>query len=244
MSWRAAQPSRRSCRAGVLDDASRRAEERVEQRGAVDRPADRRSRSDVIVAASSAGNSSARPVGVDADARRPRADRAVPSPSVSPRTPPACGPRRRVSTTRSFGHLRRIVPAARPATSSAASAIARLDHRREPPDALGASQVGRKPSDRRSAAPGGAVQVRPSRPRPADLLVGDGEADLRLAVGQPAADDVVRRADDGEPLLAGEERRAVDRAHPAAARFDRLRAARARTPRGARGPRSPGRPRR
>ncbi len=209
--------------------------------------------SEVIASARSAGKSSAAPVGVHADPDdrpgvvRPEAD------SVSPRTPASlrtAAASTSPSTTRSFGHFRRIVPSAqpgrppRPRRPSRGSTIAGSRQTRS-----GSSQVGRKPSESSSAVRRPApIHVRPSRPRPAVCSRGDARQTSGVAGGQPAADDVVRRADAVELLAAGQERRG-DRHRLATApdgRVDAPRspAARARTPRGARARRSRGRPRR
>src|SRR5664279_6367791 len=67
----------------------------------------------------------------------------------------------------SLGHLSFSMPAGSPARSSAASIMARATtadrrHRRS-----GVRYLGRKPSESRSAAPLGATQALPDRPRPA-----------------------------------------------------------------------------
>ena len=131
--------------------------------------------------------------------------------------PPACRVSPSRSTTRSFGHFRRTVLAGRSATASAASAIARLTIAASCQTRLGSSHVGRKPRLSSSAVPGGAVQVRPSRPRPAVCSSATARQTSGSPRGQPAADDVVRRADDGEPLMAADVRRRLGHRHPAAA---------------------------
>ena len=81
----------------------------------------------------------------------------------------------------------------------------------------GASHVGRNPSDSSRAAPGRRDPGPALAPATGGLLVGDGQADLRGPGGQPAAHDVVGRADDGELFLAGEEPGHGAAAQPAAA---------------------------
>ena len=97
--------------------------------------------------ASSGGKSAAAPVRVDAEPDDARGSR-VPRPSVSPSTPAslraAVPP---ASTTRSFGHFRRIVPHRQPGDR-----LGRLGHRErgdrgQPPDALG-RQPGRPEPER------------------------------------------------------------------------------------------------
>ena len=84
----------------------------------------------------------------------------IASPSTSARIPASL----RSSTTRSFGHL---TSGRKPATAShadaAASATAAVTRWRR----SAASPVGRSRTDASSEASGGAVQVRPRRPRPA-----------------------------------------------------------------------------
>ena len=174
-------------------------EERVEQRVAVDRPAARppraarsscrRGPAGTSAAAQSAlmpipttTRGSARPeaVGLAEDAR----------PSLRSRSP-SPSPRRRGRSATSGGPS----PAGSPATASAASAIASDAIAASRQTRSGASQSGRNPSDSSSAAPGGATQRPTVAAATGGLLVGDREADLRRPVGQPAADDVVRRAD-------------------------------------------------
>ncbi len=129
-----------------------------------------------------------------------------PSPSVSPRTPASLRtPDRPARRTRSLGHLRRICPSERPA-----SVLGRLGHRerrhgRELPRA-GRVQPGRPEPEREQDRGAARRDPRPPvAPAPGRLLVGDREADLGRALGEPVADDVVRRADDGESLRPGEE---------------------------------------
>ena len=99
-----------------------------------------------------------------------------------------------------------------PATVSAASAIASETIAASRQTRSGASHVGRKPSDSRSAAPA-RRDPRPALPAATRrLLVGDGQADLRRPVGQPAAHDVVRRADARRIARRGRGRRSSRRA--------------------------------
>ena len=101
--------------------------------------------------------------------------------------------------------------------NSPASAIATLTIAASRHTRSGASHVGRNPSDKqqrvaRRRDPGPALA-----PATRGLLVGDRQADLRGSGGQPAAHDVVGRADDGELFLAGEEPGHGAAAQPAAA---------------------------
>ena len=129
--------------------------------------------------------------------------------------------RRSSSITRSFGHLRRMAWSRRPAASSAASAIARLTVAARRQACPGTSHVGRKPSERSSAPPGGASPGPAHPPAARGLLVGERQADLRGARVQPRADHVLGRGDPGEALLPGEEwchGRPVSRPVPASPR--------------------------
>ena len=190
---------RRSVRARSASTPGLQAARRTRRpgrRGRSGRPSDA-SRSDVIVSASSggktaAGQSALMPMPTTtrgssrARGRRSRRGRR-----------PACGasrrpPRRRGRWATSGGSSpragrrpprpRRPSPARRPRPAA----------RRGP----GGSQSGRNPSDSSSAAPGGATQRPPVTAAAGRLLVGDRQADLGRAVGQPVAHDVVRRADD------------------------------------------------
>ena len=129
----------------------------------------------------------------------------VPRPSVSPRTPASLrtppSPRLDDEVVRPLqpdraGRRARRPP--RPPRPSPATTIAASRQTRS-----GASQVGPEPERQqqrraRRRDPGPAVA-----PAAGGLLVGDREADLGRPVGQPVADDVVRRADRGEPLRGG-----------------------------------------
>ena len=186
------------------------------------RPAAGAARSDVMPSASSGGNSLGRPVRVDPDPDdRPRIVRPEPV-GLAEDAGQLADARHRSSidevvrplqADRAAARARRPPPPRRPSRGSSPRRAARPDP--------GASHVGRKPSDRRSARPGGAVHVRPSRPRPAVCSSATARQTSGVAVRQPAADDVVRRADDGEALLAGDERRLGSSAGSGG--FDRLR---------------------
>ena len=111
------------------------------------------------------------------------------------------------SITRSLGHLRWIAPVGSPATSSAASHIASATHAARRHVRSAASQAGRNPSVASSAAPAGAVQVRPCRPRPAVCSSATARQTSGSPAVEPAADDVVGRGDAREALDAGEHGR-------------------------------------
>ena len=148
----------------------------------------------------------------------------VPRPSVSPRTPAEladAGRRRRRlddEVVRPLQADRRRRAGRRPPRPRRPSRATRP--RREPPGPVGRrARSGRNPSESSSAAPGGATHVRPSRPRPAVCSSATARQTSGVPVGQPAADDVVRRADDGEALASGPgtASRATSTAQPAAA---------------------------
>ena len=187
-------PRRRVEAAGAqrLDRSLEAGQERVEQRAVVDGRARGRLEQRGHRARELRRERRARPVRVQADAddrarvgpaqpvglaehARELADRRATSAaaSVAPSD----------STTRSFGHFSRIVPAGNPAIASAASAIASETVAARRQTRAAASQVGRNPSDSRRAAPAGAGHVRPSRPRPAVCS----SATARQTSGVPSA---------------------------------------------------------
>ncbi len=164
---------------------------------------------------------------------------ALPSPSVSPRTPASLRSRPGASMTRSFGHLSRTEPAARPAVASAASAIASDTTAASRQAASGSSQVGRKPSESSSAPPAGATQDRPSRPRPAVCSSATARQTSGVAsASQPRTTSLV------EPTRSNRSRRARNVIRRPRLRCRPLRVVRARRRRGAPGEPSRGRPRR
>ena len=204
------------------------------------------SRSDVIVVGEVRRERGGRPVGVDAhpddDPRVVRAQAVGlaedPGQLAERRRRP---PRRRGRWATSGGPS----PPGSPATASAASAIASEATAASRQTRSGRQPVGRNPSESSSAAPGGATHVRPVAAAAGRLLVGDREADLGRAVGQPGADDVVGRADLGEPLRRGPGTASIARLPVSPPRRRRpVRGARARRRRAGLAARSPARPRR
>ena len=215
----------------------------------------------VIASASSGGKSRARQSALTPMPTTTRGS-SVPRPSLSPSTPASLrssmGAARRAaasvassspisrasgpatSITRSLGHLRWIAPVGSPATSSAASHIASATHAASRHVRSG-GQPRRPEAERREQRRPGGRRPRSTVPAAArGLLAGHGHADLRLAGLEPAAHDVVRRADAGEALDAGEHgRRGGGPGHvvsrPRRRPPRRSRAAPARTRRGARG---------
>ena len=114
-------------------------------------------------------------------------------------------------------------PPSRPRRPSPATTIAR-----QPPDALG--RAARPAGTRATAAArvrAARPSVRPSRPRPAVCSSATARQTSGVPVGQPAADDVVRRADDGRSARGaarnGDRRRVTGRRRAARRRVDRLR---------------------
>ena len=168
------------------------------------------------MSARSGGKSAAGPVGVDAEADDDaRVVRSRARPTRRGRRPPcarssaSCGA---IGTAgpdglddEVVGPLQADRPVGQPGDLLGGVGHRQRGRRRQAPGVGRGQPVGRKPRLRSSAAPAGATHERPSRPRPGRLLVGDGEADLGRAGGQPGAHDVVGRADAGEALLAGEE---------------------------------------
>ena len=211
VSWRALHSSAGNVALAQRRDGALEPLEEDVQRRPRGRRFDRRDRvSDVIESASSAGKSVARPVDVDADADHRARHRRVPEAVrlaehagelahvaaargrrdevVRPLEPDRAGAERR-GDLRRLGHGERHDRAEPPG-------VAELEPAR--PEADGDQQ--RRARRRR---PGAAVPAAALR-----LHVGDRDADLGRAVAQPARDDVVRRADDVEPLEARQPARA------------------------------------
>ena len=121
------------------------------------------------------------------------------------------------STTRSFGHFSRIAPAGKPGDRLGRFGHRERDERGEAPDPR-RLEPGRTEPERQQQGGAGRSGPRPIlAPATCGLFVRDGEADLGRPVGQPAAHDVVGRADDGEVFPAREEVGHGWAAQPAAA---------------------------
>src|SRR5829696_3775227 len=76
------------------------------------------------------------------------------------------------------------------------------DRGRDAPRSLRRDPAGSEAERAQEGGPGWRRPASTAAATTRGLLAGDGEADLRLADGQPLTDDVVRRADAGEPLGA------------------------------------------
>ena len=186
--------------------------------------------------ASSAGEVGRRPVGVDADADDRALDPVIVE-AASPSTPATLRSQPSApSATMSLGHFKPSAPSRRPATSSAASSIASATVAPSRHAWPAGRSMGRNPAETSSAAPGGAIQVRPRRPRPwvcssATAMQTSGYTGI-----QPAAHDGLRRRDAAEALQTAEEALGHAGTIPGAVRGRRSRASRCRTPRAAGGP--------
>ena len=131
----------------------------------------------------------------------------VPRPIVSPRTPPSL----RDLAAGLDDEVVRPLEADR-TVRQAPDLLGRVGHRqrddRSKPPGPVRGEPGRPEADRAQEAGSRRGLPAAAVPAPAGgLLVGDGQADLGRALGEPRPDDVVRRPDAIEALLAADERR-------------------------------------